>query len=158
MTRRQYLQSILHDALLTTVAQGINVRKTFVLSQHKNYPKPYAKAEIMPEAFSYERDEGGNVIVSSFDADAHFGIYAGVGIPTQDTEDGALLEQENDRVAEILVDAIHAFEYTDAVLDNGAELVIRNVYITGLIPAILDNEMTGNLLIEGVIEYSQNPP
>jgi hypothetical protein len=158
MTRRQYLQSILHEALLTTVAQGIFVRKTFVLSQHKNYPKPYAKAEIMAESFEYEREESATVFLHSFDGVVQFGIYAGVEVQTQDTSDDALLEAECERVLSILTEAIHAYPYTDTVLDNGAALVIRNVYITGLIPAILDNEMTGNLLIEGVVEYSHYPP
>ena len=158
MTRRQYLQNILHEALLTTVAQGINVRKTFVLSQHKSYRKPYAKAEIMAEQFEYEREESNTVFLHSFDGVVQFGIYAGVEVQTQDTNDDALLEAETERVLSILTEAIHAFAYTDTVLDNGAALVIRNVYITGLIPAILDNEMSGNLLVEGVIEYSHYPP
>jgi hypothetical protein len=158
MTRRQHLLESIHNAIITTEALGIHVRKTFVLSQQKNYQRPFAKAEIIAESFDYEREEAGRLFIKSFDGAANFAIYAGVGIATQDTSDGALLEQETERVLEILTNALHDFDYQDATLDNGATLVLRNVYVTGLVPAVLDNEMQGNLLIEGIIEYSQYPP
>ena len=158
MTRRQYLLHVLHEALLTTVPQGINVRKTFVMSQHKSYPRPFAKAEIMAESFENEREESSALMLGNFDGSVQFGIYAGVEIAVQDTNDEATLEQETERVLEILTNAVHAFDYQDKVLDNGATLIIRNVYVTGLVPAVLDNEMQGNLLIEGIIEYSHYQP
>lgn len=154
MTRRQYLAHVLHEALLTTVTSGIHVRKTFVISQQKNYEYPFAKAEIISESFDYEREEASRLFLANFDGVANFAVYAGVKIPVQDTSDGALLEEETERVLDILVTALHDYDYQDTVLDNGADLMLRNVYVTGLIPAVLDSEMQGNILIEGIIEYS----
>ncbi len=158
MIRRKYLQHILHQALLTTVSEGIHVRKTFVMSQQKNYPRPFAKAEIMEEGFDYERDESDTIFLKDFNGLVYFGVYAGVAVPTHDTGDDALLEEETERVGEILTAAIHNFQYDDTTLDNGARLLIRNVYITEIFPSVLDNELQGNLLLKGVIEYSHNSP
>jgi hypothetical protein len=154
MTRRQHLLDVLHQALRTTIPQGINVRKTFVMSQQQNYPRPFAKAEIMAESFEYDRDESNGALLDNYGGVVQFGVYAGVKTQVQDTSDNALLEAECERVIDILHEALHNYDYPDAVLDNGARLLIQSVYVTGLVPAILDNEMTGNILLEGVIEYS----
>jgi hypothetical protein len=154
MTRREYLRTELHNMLLTTASAGINVRRTFVLSLHKTYTKPYAKSELIEEIFEYERDEARQALVGNFSGTVKFGVYCGFDIPRQDTSDEELLEQESNRLFDIIQTAVENYAWQDATLDNGATLQFDSVYCTGLMPAILDNEMSGTLLVEGVIEYS----